>query len=79
MIESKEMKVSASEERRVRIKEFSKRLGRSRATFDRWVKSGKIPKPDGRDPYPYWLLSSVNKIVTGISESEQENNKEEAA
>lgn len=68
----KNVVVSASEERRVRIKEFSGRLGRSRATFDRWVKDGKIPKADGRDPYPYWLLSHVNKIVMGISEVEED-------
>lgn len=51
--------IIAITERRVRIKEFYTRLGRTRSTFDRWRNAGKIPKPDGNDPLPYWLESTV--------------------
>ncbi|MGP1571850.1 MAG: helix-turn-helix transcriptional regulator [Moraxella sp.] len=50
-------------QRRIRIKEFCKLIGRTRSTFDRWRNSGKIPKEDGRDPYPYWLEDNVAKFV----------------
>lgn len=50
-------------EKRMRILEICKLLGRTRSTFDRWRNSGKIPKPDGFDPYPYWLESTVKQFV----------------
>lgn len=50
-------------QRRVRIGEFCTLLGKTRSTFDRWQKSGKIPKEDGHDPYPYWLENDVKTFV----------------
>lgn len=50
-------------QRRIRIKEFSTLVGRSRSTFDRWRKDGKIPKEDGKDPNPYWLENNVQKFI----------------
>lgn len=50
-------------QKRIRIKEFCELIGRTRATFDRWRKSGKIPKPDGHDPYPYWLETNVKNYI----------------
>ncbi|OBX51076.1 hypothetical protein [Moraxella nonliquefaciens] len=50
-------------QRRVRIGEFCTLLGKTRSTFDRWQKSGKIPKEDGHDPYPYWLENNVKTFV----------------
>lgn len=44
-------------QRRVRIGEFCTLLGKTRSTFDRWQKSGKI------DPYPYWLENNVKTFV----------------
>lgn len=57
----KEAKMSI--QRRVRINEFCALLGKTRSTFDRWQKSGKIPKEDGHDPYPYWLENNVKTFV----------------
>lgn len=53
-------------QRRVRTTEFCKLIGRTRSTFDRWRKDGKIPKPDGRDPYPYWLENNVKNFVENL-------------
>ena len=50
-------------QRRIRITEFCELLNRKRSTFDRWRKSGKIPEPDGHDPYPYWLENNVKQFV----------------
>lgn len=44
-------------------REFCTLLGKTRSTFDRWQKSGKIPKEDGHDPYPYWLENNVKTFV----------------
>lgn len=50
-------------QRRIRVMEFCQLIGRTRSTFDRWRKNGKIPKPDGYDPYPYWLETNVKNYI----------------
>lgn len=56
-------------QRRIRITEFCRLIGRSRSTFDRWRIRGKIPRPDGNDPYPFWLENNVKNF---IEQSQQE-------
>lgn len=53
-------------QRRIRITEFCELLSRTRSTFDRWRKSGKIPPADGYDPYPYWLEENVKKFIENL-------------
>lgn len=63
--------ISAKNESRISIKEFSKRMNMSEVTLYDRIKKGEIDPPlkDGR--YSYYLSSYVNKIVTSQSNSDK--------
>jgi hypothetical protein len=52
---------------RLRIGHLMHLYGCSHTTIYSRIRSGFIPAPDGRDPRPYWLTSTINPHFVGNS------------
>ena len=63
--------ISIHEDGRLRVAHLMALFACGHNAFYSRLDKGFIPPPDGRDPRPYWLTSTVRPFLTGQSASQK--------